>query len=88
LAIADWLFLFPEKKENCLAMEKEGVGAVIDVLAAKVPQVEAHTASEILKINVGPDKVKFDSVGCRNPFVKNQPLEPASAVGISDREPL
>jgi hypothetical protein len=58
-------------------MEKEGMGAVIDVLAAKIPQVEAHRAFEMLKVDVGPDKVEFDSVGCRDTFVEIQPLEPA-----------
>ena len=60
------------------AMKKKGMGAVIDVLAAKVPQVEAHRAFEMLKVNVGPDKVKFDSVGCRNLGIIVQVSEPTS----------
>src|SRR5271165_424693 len=53
------------------------MGAVIDVLAAKVPQIEAYLSFEMLKINIGQDEVKFDSVGCRDPFVEIQPPEPA-----------
>jgi len=46
-------------------MEKEGVGAVIDVLAAKVPQVEAHRAFEMLKINCGDEglRIEGDQIG-------------------------
>ena len=37
----------PKQKENRLAVEKEGMGTVIDVPAAEVPQVQAHGTLEI-----------------------------------------
>jgi hypothetical protein len=44
LLVSGCLFFLwiPEEKRYCLAMEKEGVRAVIDILTAEVPQVEAH----------------------------------------------
>ena len=38
-------------------MQKDCVGTVIDFLASEVPQVEAHRAFEVLKVNVGFDEV-------------------------------
>jgi hypothetical protein len=51
LACCLFFFWIPKEKENRLAVEKEGVGTVIDLLATEIPEVEAHRAFEVLKVN-------------------------------------
>jgi len=48
-----FFFWIPKQKENRLAVEKETVRTVIDVLTAKVPEVQANRAFEVLKVAKG-----------------------------------
>ena len=57
---------------------------MINILAAEVPQVEAHRAFEILKINGGLQHVEFDSVGCWNLWVVVQVAKPARELRFAD----
>jgi hypothetical protein len=42
----------PEKQKDGLPFEKERMGTAIDVLAAKVPQVQTHWLCEALQIHL------------------------------------
>ena len=75
--LLSFLLLDSKGEGNRLAVEKERVRTVIDVLAAEVPNVQAHRAFEVLKANVGCDEVQLDTVGGRNLWIKVQVLEPA-----------
>ena len=51
----------PEYEQDSLSLKEEGVGTVIDILAAEVPKIQAHLFREILQFH---DRLpKLDSVG-------------------------
>ena len=63
-------------------MKEKRVRTVIDILAAEVPQIQAHRFGEALQVH--RRFTKLDPVGGRDARIKSQVAQPAAELCLAD----
>src|SRR6516162_11099812 len=71
----------PEDEKDGMCMKEKGVRAVIDILAAEVPQVEAHRFGEALRVK--RRFTKLDPVGSRDAWIEFQVAQPTAKLRLA-----